>query len=196
MPLPVGCDRVDASNFQKGVYENNDKIAFLVCFYDNDEADVTKKSSFKIINEDGKVVKDLGYATYGSTKHYVFKLPNGKMKLMFNRLIQSPDYSLDNYTEEIYSLPGTGTSGLSESYSKEGIGLYAYPNPATDYITLPYSLDGKRIGDLKIYDLNGILIESKKVGGDFNEIQLDVSSYKSGTYVYNCNGTTRKFTVK
>ena len=37
---------------------------------------------------------------------------------------------------------------------------------------------------MNIYDINGRLIEQKPIGYHFNNIVLETSDYKAGTYIY------------
>ena len=55
-----------------------------------------------------------------------------------------------------------------------------YPIPANDNIVVSSKL--KDIS-LKVYDVSGKQIKSKNFD---NTLELDLSNYKSGTYLYNC----------
>lgn len=49
---------------------------------------------------------------------------------------------------------------------------------------------------MSIYDLNGRLIERFNIGAHFNQVQLNVSSYSPGIYLYEYNGKSNRFIVQ
>ena len=49
---------------------------------------------------------------------------------------------------------------------------------------------------MNIFNINGQLIESKKIGYDFDKILLDVSGYAKGMYIYEVKNVSNKFVVK
>ena len=71
----------------------------------------------------------------------------------------------------------------------------AYPNPTYNTITIPYSMNGNQASEMHIYDIQGRLVKTIQVGPHFNEVNVDVSSFPSGTYIYECNGVSNKFVV-
>ena len=71
---------------------------------------------------------------------------------------------------------------------------YPYPNPASQSVSLPFRfVPGNDI--ISILDNEGRLIESKMVAPSSGSIDLDVSGYKEGIYLYRYNGSSRKFIV-
>ena len=95
---------------------------------------------------------------------------------------------------EIYDLPGsipcsecssTGTvSGISAPNNPGTNNPVFYPNPVVDELKLKYELpkDYKN-AEIKIYDLQGKLIEEFKVTNTFDFIYLP-SDYNNGLYLY------------
>lgn len=128
----------------------------------------------KIINENGTVIKDLPDrlpATIVETASNTFKL-----------LVSDADL-----IREVYSLPGT-SDNLGVFNNKETSAGFSYPNPASQFITLPYNLNGISTGILTIYNFNGQLLESFEVDAAFDSILLDVSNYPAGMYQYGIEG--------
>jgi hypothetical protein len=72
----------------------------------------------------------------------------------------------------------------------------AYPNPATSFINLPFELNKGETSTMNIYDINGRLIEQKPIGYHFKNLELNVSNYKAGTYIYEYNGKSNRFVVQ
>ena len=111
----------------------------------------------------------------------------------YNGVSKMVVYGLDSqqkYHTYVYSLPGTCES--AEGYCPD-VANSCYPNPATNFVRLPYSLKKGSSDVLRVFDNNGALVEERYVGGDFGEILLDVSDYPSGVYFYECNGDTNRF---
>ena len=67
--------------------------------------------------------------------------------------------------------------------------FYNYPNPVTDYTTFRFFLNSASSARLKIYTSSGFLIEDIKLHSihenQYNEINLDLSSYSPGVYIAN-----------
>ena len=70
-----------------------------------------------------------------------------------------------------------------------------YPNPATNYIQLlvPEKLDNKVI---TIYNDAGTLLVDKKLDGDVNESQIDISQFKKGIYILNFKSDQKSWSKK
>ena len=96
-----------------------------------------------------------------------------------------------SYTE-VYSVDGYD---LNEKVMPTSFG-HAYPNPARNTISLPYNLNKGEQAEMLIYDVNGRMIDKKRIDSTFNKILLNVESYTPGVYFYSVNGVSQKFVVK
>ncbi|MDE0470908.1 MAG: T9SS type A sorting domain-containing protein [Ekhidna sp.] len=91
-----------------------------------------------------------------------------------------------NLKDPPLSTPNQQTQALS--------GAYPYPNPASRLVSLPFRFSsGNDV--ISIHDSEGRLIESKMVAPSSKSIELDVSGYKEGIYLYKYNGVSNKFVV-
>ena len=67
--------------------------------------------------------------------------------------------------------------------------FYNYPNPVTDHTTFRYFLNSASNARLKIYTSSGFLIKHINIDvvdeDQYNEINLDLSSYSPGVYIAN-----------
>jgi hypothetical protein len=140
----------------------------------------------RIYNEDGVIIKDFGERMYGDG--FIFKI-NEQYKLF---LYERDDH--DIYATEIYSLPGT----MLNVAPQMGNNIFQppYPNPANSTITLPYQLKQGEISTMRIYNMNGQLIETKQIDSAFDKILLNVSNYRRGIYLYEVNGESKRFIVR
>jgi subtilisin-like proprotein convertase family protein len=70
-----------------------------------------------------------------------------------------------------------------------------YPNPFTDFLTI---LLGTETGEVTIgiYGLNGQYIQSTHYSGNLTEIEMELLSLPSGTYILKIDGPTIKATTK
>lgn len=73
-----------------------------------------------------------------------------------------------------------------------------FPNPATDRITISYPPSS--VEYVKVYTVNGVLLQQKKIAQNSDQTSVDVSSYPKGIYYLVCesNGekTTRSFVIR
>lgn len=92
----------------------------------------------------------------------------------------------------VYSIfPDNGTVGIEENTTFTH--SPAYPNPATDHITIPVDMTLNAI--LAIYDIQGKLIKTVVVPSGTKEYRLDLQGFTPGTYIYRLNGSAVKFSV-
>lgn len=59
-----------------------------------------------------------------------------------------------------------------------------YPNPALDKCTYEAELSETQSGFIMMYDLNGKLLSSYKLNTGYNKLDIDLSSYSNGIYLY------------
>lgn len=142
-----------------------------------------------IMEEDGTIIYDF---TNGDNNGFEFKLVNNKI-----RLIRDVGYSTGSSTPDDRELEIYGTGG---NYSAEEFHLVnnsvAYPNPARSNITLPYELADGETATMSIYSVNGQLIDRFEIGSYFKQVQLNVSSYSPGIYLYEYKGRSNRFIVQ
>ena len=92
--------------------------------------------------------------------------------------IQSGDYVLGACNGDY--------TGINEKHDSN---IEIYPNPAKDVIKL--SAVGNQPSTLKIYNVSGTIID--EIDFNSNEIEINVSEYKSGIYYIEINDKTVKF---
>ena len=73
----------------------------------------------------------------------------------------------------------------AESYS-------IFPNPAKDFVKV--STDNRQQTTVRIYNTVGMLVEEVEMNSE--EIEINVSDYKSGIYFINVNGKVEKLVVE
>ena len=101
--------------------------------------------------------------------------------------------SVETYYEDIYSLPGTLPTDIADQ--TPGVNQNVFPNPAQEYIFIPLTLTGNGNTTLRIFKLNGQLMDSKEIIGNVPSLRINVQSYPAGEYFYKYNNLSGKFVV-
>lgn len=92
--------------------------------------------------------------------------------------------------EKIPAIDINGTIGVGENMADVNVAIY--PNPAEDFIKLT-SISGLP-SVVKIYNALGMLVDEFEMKS--NEIDINVSDYKSGIYFINVEGMTNKVVIR
>jgi len=87
---------------------------------------------------------------------------------------------------------------MAEQMQETGLGLDAYPNPATDGMFISMESLVEEFATIRIHDLSGRLVyqESRIVPEGHSLMQLDVSGYAPGMYVLSVNGQELRSTLR
>ncbi len=72
----------------------------------------------------------------------------------------------------------------------------AYPNPSNTVVTIPYDLNGADNAVMRIFNIEGKLIETIRLNNASLDVTVDVRNYPKGVYIYQVNGAARKFMVQ
>jgi len=171
----------------KKLFNNNDDYEFLVKYTRKDFVSSNLRDNVILYNKNGGIIKDFGFAYFITSSTSLNIIDNAY------RFIVSKNFtdSIPNYQTEIYSVDGIPTGGKVLTYEKQP----PYPNPANSTITLPYQLKKGEISYMNIYDISGKLIDTKQIDSYFDKIQLNISNYTRGIYIYEVNGISSKFIV-
>lgn len=158
-----------------------------------------------IINEDGDIVHDFGHKIYFGAGEVVHKVGD---QLRLAVWTSGPPYLYDEYGNleygnlmystslNIYALGGNYNPSTMITYTQPRGFPNPYPNPSRNTVTLPYTLQPGETSQLRVYNMNGQLLETFHIGSDFDKILLNVSNYPKGTYIYTYNGVSKKFVVQ
>ena len=92
-----------------------------------------------------------------------------------------------------YSISNLSNSVKSISISKI---QQPFPNPSQTTVNLPYQISSGQSATMNIFDVNGKSITTKQIDASADRLQLDVSNYAKGIYLYEYNGKSGKFVVE
>lgn len=154
-----------------------------------------------LFNDDDKIEICLSPMRQGGSINTIILNEDGDILFMENGLLISniyrageelrfEVYSSGNETIKVYATQG--------NYSADEMMITTsspYPNPASMTVSIPYTIDEKS-SEMRIYDSRGILMCTKTIYPDAEWIDIDVSTYRPGIYIYEYNGVSNKFVVK
>ena len=150
--------------------------------------DIDKYQTARIIDEDGNKIYDFGYSYQFAVAG--FQKYNNELRMTLLH------YNSLSTSFEIYKCAGTGGNTQSISHIQKTAETKAFPNPATNTITLTYNLASGNASEIQIFNSNGQLVKTIPVGPHFNEVQVDVTAFPKGIYFYKCEGATNQFVVQ
>ena len=193
-------DSYDMITIAKNVFTTDGKICRLVKAYETrfggGDAGHTSYDilGIYVIDEDGNTIQKIPF------KHDVDVLlvkVAGQYKLLITECYEEwENWEIidEGHCTYVYSCPGNGSNDSTSVQNVPAkVKRNAYPNPATDLVTLPYDANGAT--SMKIYDMQGKLVERKFLDKNKQELQLNVKNYTSGMYFFEVNGESNSFIV-
>ena len=144
-----------------------------------------------LVNENGTILQDFGMAAYLSSGNAICQYKNkwyySVVKYIYvKEQVEGQTYTrtVAEYITDIYQIGKQSIQGLSQVSSSH---IPAYPNPAISEIYIP-TPNGQGI---RIYDMNGRLVDSRSGNGEV--VNVNVSGYPSGNYIYQTQGNSGVF---
>lgn len=161
----------------KNLFSLNNKYDFILVVRNA----TTNTDERKLYNEDKQLLFNFG-------ELYPLMVVNNKLFAYKYEYVNN-HY---NYTTKIYNLPGQLNSSSELIVNKSN--SFAFPNPAENVININYNTN--KMEEMHIIDLNGNIIENYLLDPSLKTIQINVSNYSKGIYIYRLGDTTGKFIVK
>ena len=163
----------------KNVFTEDGKICVVNVTNENDWWNTYR---IEILKEDGECIQRWGFENQCPMVSLI------KIADTYKFVIEVP------HATYIYSCPGNGETSTSVENVPAKVKRNAYPNPANELVTLPYEANGAT--SMKIYDMQGKLVERKFLDKNKQELQLNVKDYPSGMYFFEVNGESNSFVVE
>ena len=163
----------------KNVFTEDGKICVVNVTNEND---LWNTYRIEILKEDGECIQRWGFENQCPMVSLI------KIADTYKFVIELP------HETYIYSCPVNGETTTSVENVPAKVKHNAYPNPATDLVILPYEANGAT--SMKIYDMQGKLVERKFLDKNKQELQLNVKDYPSGMYFFEVNGESNSFVVE
>ena len=163
------------------LFNDDDNIELIVLEGTNENS----YGQFCIINENGEILQRIGPDRfYSGDKDESMPLVelieewNGGRKIKING------------SQEIYIYDVTGVSTPNSITKEKSSSFSFYPNPTYEVLTIEF--DKNMTGTLNIYDLNGKHVKSNDVDQQRN-IEVEISTLRPGTYLWQLNNIQSKF---
>jgi len=190
--LPSGYSfNIQVVELGRHLINTDDKVEFYVWAAQPNASASNVYSCAKIINEDGSIIQDFGFA-YSFSCGGVYNAGN-QLRLSLQKT-ELQNQSQTHYQTQVYICHGNYNAVAS--FESENTSMKPYPNPTAALINLPYHIDKGTVSTINIYNINGQLVDSYNIGGDFEMITIDVNNYAKGIYVYEYNGISNRFVVQ
>ena len=169
----------DAAFVSKHVFNDDDLMELLVVYYNYTQTSDTSGYYYyttQVVNENGTVLLNVPDGSYSDLVLY----NDGSIKLLVNIY----DFSISQYVlnTEIYGLTGTIPSSTPENGE---ISLQnPYPNPAGNFINIPYQTEKGSQADLILVDVSGQELNRANLPSSSDKFLLNTSNLKPGNYIY------------
>ena len=184
----------DVDLITRNIFTTDNEICFQNHQYEGTYPEL--KCKITIFNESNEIIKEFQFD--GEVSCYLIKICEEYKLILVGYLpnIDPVTGEMIDISEKtyIYSCPGNGETSTSVENVSAKVKRNAYPNPATDLVTLPYDANGAT--SMKIYDMQGKLVERKFLDKSKQELQLNVKDYPSGMYFFEVNGESNSFIVE
>ncbi|MBR0053854.1 MAG: T9SS type A sorting domain-containing protein [Bacteroidales bacterium] len=168
-------------------YNTDNSYEILVSASNSSASDYNSRAYYAIINENGNVLQNFGYAYAMNGGYYRIA---GQLRFVLEKTMYNGSITR---SAEIYSCLG---NYLGIAPTEPSNMLLPYPNPASSIVNLPYEIPQGTTAEMRIFNLDGQLVDVKQLGSHFNNIQLNVDNYTAGIYFYEYNGNKGKFIVQ
>jgi hypothetical protein len=140
-----------------------------------------------------KIVNEIFFHTWGIGD---FNINSHDSTTLYDIAIQDPlncgtaiydarvmmDIDINDFTPPGHSMENLET-GVSNKAIIDKVGIL-YPNPAQNSCTYEAALNDSQTGFIMMYDLNGRLLQSHQLLAGQNKVDMDLSVFSNGIYMY------------
>jgi hypothetical protein len=159
---------------------NSDTFIEFIAF---SQSGTTRRAT--LVNENGVVLQEFG----NKQEANIIKVGASYKMITMREPFEIPGAT--DFQFDVYSLPGT-TLNVTSKTIDENL-FFGYPNPTQNIISITNNLQNGQNGILEIFDVNGKKLLEKNVKGENTEINIDVTEFANGVYIYKLNGQTNRF---
>jgi hypothetical protein len=128
----------------------------------------------------------------GDAFHFSYKTPMAGTS--FVRFVFANEDNYDDNASITFKLVYDPTSIVSTTMATK---MRAYPNPASDNVTIEYAYTGNSDNvKLVVKNMLGTTLLTKKLDANGNKVKVDVSEYNAGIYFYSIEADGRPLITK
>lgn len=193
LSIPSGMYLYDIRFVTENLFDLDAGIELLYVYYEYvSTGDGYYDYYTKVIDEDGTEILSVDGGLYS----YMYRVNATDYRLF----IYSYDYSSWPYDMEtnIFELSGYPYLLKNDEVNSKSASIGdAYPNPASNFVTVAYSLpEGVSEASLMIYNMGGLLVKDYRIDQTFKSLRLDAGTLLPGTYLYHIESEGQKSKLK
>ena len=158
------------------LFNSDDNLEYIIVSYNQ----TAHTYNMSLYDETGQSIVDFG----NQWEAFLVKENDTTYKLMTTNTDAADEY-------KIWSLPGTLSALQENTY----LNAYAYPVPASSNIHIANYSASMRGTNLYIYNVNGKLMLQRTISNK-NDLNVDISGFSNGTYIYKIGDMQGKFIKK
>lgn len=180
LSLPTNYTLYDLQYVTENLFNTDNSIEMLYVSYIYNSTLAYYTYDTRIANESGTVLLSVPGAGYS----YAYPAQTGSKLFMW---VYDYSVSPSKVNTIVYSIPGqTEAIGINDfPVDKQASLLKAFPNPATNEVTIPYNLPANvNQAELKLYNVNGIMVKSFTIDHTFSTINVQTGDLAAGIYLY------------
>lgn len=179
LSIPANYYLYDIQYVTENLFNTDNTIELLYVSYTYNTALAYYTYDTRIANENGTVLLSVPGGGYS----YVYPAQTGSKLFMW---VYNYAVSPSIVNTMIYSIPGQTATRINDYPVEEKVSLQkAFPNPATNAVTIPYSLPPNvKQAELKLYNVSGTLVKSFSIDHTFETIVVQTSDLPAGMYLY------------
>lgn len=161
------------------LFTDDNTLALAFVFYYWDDVNLYYTYTAKIVTENGTELLSIPGCQY----LYVHSLTDIGTKM--TAYVYDNSIYPSTVETRVYNLPGELNTSQHDQPWDDLRMQAAFPNPAHDFVTVPYTLpDGSYEGTLRIMDNNGKFIKSYTVDRNFDHLRVKTDDLPQGMYLY------------
>ncbi|HEY9114902.1 MAG TPA: T9SS type A sorting domain-containing protein [Bacteroidales bacterium] len=179
LSVPANMYLYEAAFVSAHVFNEDNLVELLVVYYNYQPTSDTGGYYYyttQVVNENGTVLLNVPDGAYSDLLFY----NNGSIKLLVN--IYDFSASLYPLNTEIYGLTGSISSSTPEN--AEITLKNPYPNPANNFVNIPYKLEKDMPAELILLDINGHEVNRASLTPSSENVILNTSNLSPGQYIY------------
>jgi hypothetical protein len=186
--IPANYTLYDIQYVTENLFNTDNSIELLYVSYIYNSTLAYYTYDTRIANENGTTLLSVPGAGYS----YVYPAQTGSKLFLW---VYNYSVSPSTVNTIIYSIPGqTSAYGIGDSpVAKQVLLLKAFPNPAINEVTIPYSLPATvNQAELKLFNMNGNIVKSFTVDHTFSNITVQTGDLAAGIYLYRIESASYK----
>jgi len=179
LSVPANYYLYDIQFVTENLFNSDNSIEMLYVSYNYNATLDYYTYDTRIANESGQVLLSIPGGGYSN----VYSAQTGSKLFVW---VYNYSVSPSTVNTLVYSIPGQTATANNDYPATERILLSkAFPNPATNSVTIPYDLPNRiNQAELKLYNVTGTQVKSFIIDHSFDNLVVQTSDLPAGMYLY------------